>query len=215
MTRRAGRRGARRLAVMGALLGMLAASAGWADTLPGELPNAGTWSVGLHSGYTVSGDSGSRKIEKVPFHLRLGYTAFTGSPWFFPKGSLTVATEPFAAFVTKKHRGRGRQRRTASFEAGLMLPVLTYHFDIGLYLYPYIEGGLGVIYHDFQGYDLGGGFNFAEMAGGGLSYYWSDRFIIDLGYRFRHASNASLYDENRGLNTHTLVAGFSYLLPAR
>ena len=96
-----------------------------------------------------------------------------------------------------------------------MLPVLTYHFDIGLYLYPYVEGGLGVMYHDFQGYDLGGGFNFAEMAGGGLSYYWNDRFIIDLGYRFRHASNASLYDENRGLNTHTLMAGFSYLLPAR
>ena len=31
-----------------------------------------------------------------------------------------------------------------------MLPVLTYHFDLGIPFYPYIEGGLGVMYHNLQ-----------------------------------------------------------------
>ena len=183
----------------------------WAD----GLPNKGTWSFGMNSGYTISADSGSRKIDKVPVHLRIGYTAFTGSKWFIPKGSLEIATEPFGSIVTQKSQGGALERRKASFEVGLMLPVLTYHFDLGIPLYPYIEGGLGVMYHDFQGYDLGGGFNFAEMVGGGVKYFLDDNLAINLGYRFRHASNASLYDENRGLNTHTFTAGFSYLLPAQ
>lgn len=204
-------RGLRRLVVAGGLLGALTAPSGWAS----ELPDKGTWSFGTQSGYTISGDSGSRKIDKIPLHLRIGYTAFTGSKWFIPKGSLKIATEPFAAFVTQKSQGRGLQHRKASFEAGLMLPVLTYHFDIGLYTYPYIEGGLGVMYHDFQGYDLGGGFSFTEMVGGGVTYFLYDDMALNLGYRFRHASNASLYDENRGMNMHTFTAGFSYLFPSQ
>ena len=192
-------------------IAVLAASASLA--FGNDLPSKGTWSFGMQSAYSVSADSGSRKIDRVPVHLRIGYTAFKGSKWFLPSGSLEIATEPFGSIVTRKIQAGAREKRKASFEVGLMLPVLTYHFDAGLRLYPYIQGGLGVMYHDFQGYDLGGGFNFAEMVGGGATYFLDDNLTVNLGYRFRHASNASLYDENRGLNTHTFTAGFSYLLP--
>lgn len=94
-----------------------------------------------------------------------------------------------------------------------MLPVLSYHFDLGSRLSPYIEGGLGILYHDYQGYDLGDGFTFTEMAGAGLSYFLHDNVSLSLGYRFRHTSNASLYDENDGLNSHSLLAGVSFFLP--
>ena len=201
------------MAVMGGLLGLVSSSV-WAN----DLPNKGTWSFGMQSGYTISADSGSQKIEKVPVHLRIGYTAFKGSKWFLPKGSLEIATEPFGSLVTQKSQGGALERRKGSFEVGLMLPVLTYHFDLvdlGVPLYPYIEGGLGVMYHDFQGYDFGGGMTFAEMVGGGATYFLDDNLAVNFGYRFRHASNASLYDENRGLNTHSFTAGFSYLLPAQ
>lgn len=210
MTRKQVKRGLCALVAVGGMLG-LASSAVWAN----DLPKAGTWSLGMQSGYTISADSGSRKIEKVPVHLRIGYTAFQGSKWFLPKGSLEIATEPFGSILTQKSQGRGFERHKGSFEVGLMLPVLTYHFDLGIPFYPYIEGGLGVMYQDLQGYDLGGGFNFAEMVGGGGTYFIDDNLAINFGYRFRHASNASLYDENRGLNTHTFTAGFSYLLPAQ
>lgn len=195
--------------VMGAL-GMFVATPLWANDLPGK----GTWSFGMRSGFTVSDDTGTREIEKVPLHLHIGYTVFKGSKWFLPKGSLEIATEPFATLVTYKTQG-SVERHKANFEIGLMLPVLTYHFDLGIPAYPYIEGGLGIMYHDFQGYDLGGGFNFAEMAGGGVTYFLDTNLTVNLGYRFQHASNASLYDENRGFNTHTFMAGFSYLLPAQ
>ena len=210
MTKTQAKRGVWGVVVIGGMLGLFS-TAVWAN----DLPNKGTWSFGMQSGYTISADSGSRKIEKVPIHLRIGYTVFKGSKWFIPKGALEIATEPFGSIVTKDSQGSALEKREASFEVGLMLPVLTYHFDLGIPLYPYIEGGLGVMYHDFQGYDLGGGFNFAEMVGGGLKYFLDDNMALNLGYRFRHASNASLYDENRGLNTHTFTAGFSYLLPAQ
>ena len=192
------------------VLGMFVAPPLWADGLPGK----GAWSFGMRSGFTVSDDTGSREVEKVPIHLHIGYTAFKGSKWFLPKGSLEIATEPFASIATYKAQG-SVERHKANFEIGLMLPVMTYHFDLGIPAYPYIEGGLGVMYHDFQGYDLGGGFNFAEMAGGGVTYFLETNLAINLGYRFQHASNASLYDENRGFNTHTFMAGVSYFLPAQ
>ena len=67
-----------------------------------DLPSKGTWSFGMQSAYSVSADSGSRKIDRVPVHLRIGYTAFKGSTWFLPSGSLEIATEPFGSIVTRK-----------------------------------------------------------------------------------------------------------------
>ena len=178
----------------------------WAqDTVP-TAPREGSWNVGVRSGYSL----GQRSIDTVPINLHFGYILFKGAPWIFPEGAFEIATEPFLSPVTAESSLPGRR---ASIEAGLMLPVLTYHFDFGYRLSPYIEGGLGILYQDFQGYNLGGGLNFTEMAGAGLTYFLEDDLSINVGYRFRHSSNASLYDENRGLNAHSFLAGFSYFLP--
>ena len=178
----------------------------WAqDTLP-TAPQEGSWNVGVRSGYSF----GQRPIDTVPVNLHIGYTFFKGKLWILPESALEVGIEPFFSPVTAESDIPGRD---ASIEAGLMLPVITHHFDIGSRLSPYIEGGLGILYHDFQGYNLGGGFNFTEMAGAGLSYFLEDNLSINVGYRFRHSSNASLYDENVGLNAHSFLAGFSYFLP--
>ena len=187
-------------------------------------PAAGSWNVGLRSGYSIS----ERNIDSVPIHFHIGYILFKGKPGILPAGAFEIATEPFLSAVARHSNQRegstivrdggtgpvklGR-KRDASIEAGLMLPVLSYHFDLGSRLSPYIEGGLGILYHDYQGYDLGDGFTFTEMAGAGLSYFLHDNVSLSLGYRFRHTSNASLYDENDGLNSHSLLAGVSFFLP--
>ncbi len=183
-------------------------------------PAQGLWNVGLRSGYSIS----ERDVDSVPLNLHIGYILFQGKPWLFPEGAFEIATEPFLSAVvcdSNQREGSGvtqgirGRKRDASIEAGLMLPVLSYHFDLGARLSPYIEGGLGLLYHDYQGYDLGGGFSFTEMAGAGLSYVLDDNLSLTVGYRFRHTSNASLYDENDGLNSHIFLAGFSYFLPHR
>lgn len=193
--------------LLGCLVGILMFGVTLAQA-QNSVPEEGSWNVGVRSGYSI----GTRSIDTVPVNLHLGYTLFKGKPWILPEGAFEIATEPFFSPVTKESNIPGRR---ASIEAGLMLPVLTYHFDLGYRLSPYIEGGLGVLYHDFQGYNLGGGFNFTEMAGAGLSYFLDDNLAINVGYRFRHSSNASLYDENRALNSHSFLAGFSYFLPQR
>ena len=178
----------------------------WAQGAVPTAPQEGSWNVGVRSGYSI----GQRSIDTVPVNLHIGYIVFKGKPWIFPEGAFEIATEPFFSPVTAES---SLPSRDASIEAGLMLPVLTYHFDLGYRLSPYIEGGLGILYHDFTGYHLGGGLNFTEMAGAGLTYFLEENLSINIGYRFRHSSNASLYDENKGLNAHSFLGGFSYFLP--
>ncbi|MBI3799619.1 MAG: acyloxyacyl hydrolase [Deltaproteobacteria bacterium] len=176
----------------------------YADSL---LPQPGAWDVGLRSGYSI----GLKKhAEMVPIDLHIGYTLFKGQKWFLPPGSFEISTEPFVSVMTSI-----RPRNSGSIEMGLGLPTLTYYLDLGIPVYPYIEGGLGVLYTDLRGYHLGGHFSFLETAGVGASYFLNDHLALDVGWRFRHISNAGLYSSNVGLNSGIFLVGFSYFLPPR
>jgi lipid A 3-O-deacylase len=177
---------------------------GYADDL---LPRPGAWALGIRSGYSTS----SRKLDAVPVQIHVGYTLFNGEKWVFPSGALEIAVEPFVSAVTRVTRP---DKRSGSVEAGLMLPVLTYYLDLGSPIYPYIEGGLGALYHDIKGYGLGGGFSFVETVGGGVSYFLDENLMLTVGYRFRHMSNAGIYDDNKAVNSNIVLAGFSYFFPS-
>ena len=169
------------------------------------LPQAGGWNVGLRTGYSV----GLRKhAEMVPVNLRIGYMLFKGQKWFFPPGALEVGAEPFASVITSIRPGN-----SGSLELGVGLPMVTYYFDLGNRVYPYLEGGLGLLYTDLRGYHLGGHFSFAETVGVGAAYFLYDNLALNVGWRFRHISNANLYDDNVGLDSGIFLAGFSYFLP--
>jgi opacity protein-like surface antigen len=183
-----------------------AISSAQADDL---LPKAGTWSTGLRSGYTFSLDQ--KDVEMVPVHMHIGYTLFKGQPWILPEGAFEIAIEPFASVITKAEN----KKKTAhgSNEFGLALPVLTYHFNLGCGISPFIVGGLGVMYQDIRGLHLGGEFTFMETVGAGVSYFLNENMALSAEWRFRHMSNASIYKENAGLNSGIFLAGFSYYLP--
>ena len=165
----------------------------------------GTMEVGLRSGYNIGAD---RNADMIPVSLRLGYVLYSGKYKFLPRGALEVATEPFVSPITSVESGKD-----GSIEMGLALPMFTYHFDIGNHIVPYIEGGVGVMYTDLRGYRLGSHFQFLSQGGAGLSYFLTDNTALNLSWRFRHISNASLYDDNRGFNSYIFQAGFSYFLP--
>ena len=169
------------------------------------LPRAGTWEVGLKSGYLW----GLRKhADMVPINLRLGYTVFRGQWWIIPSGAFEVGAEPFVSVITSL-----RPHTQGDVEMGLGLPVLTYYFDTGTRLAPFIEGGLGVMYTPLRGYHLGGHFSFTECVGLGASYFLSKNVMINAAWRYRHISNANLYDDNAGLDSGVFLAGISYFLP--
>jgi hypothetical protein len=171
------------------------------------LPKPGAWSLGLRSGYTISLDR--KKVEMVPLHMHIGYTVFKGKPWLLPEGSFEIGVEPFMGLITETKK-KGSEGST---EFGLALPVLIYHFNLGHGLSPFVMGGLGVMYKDLRGLNLGGKFTFMETVGAGLSYFMNENVAVSAEWRFRHMSNASIYKENAGLNSGIFLAGFSYYLP--
>ena len=192
--------------ILGWMIGVLVLGGATSLRAADLLPQPGSWELGIRSGYSI----GQRHVDMVPVHLRIGYTLFKGKQWVIPRGALEIGIEPFASVITLISNPN---KRSGSLELGGALPVLTYYFDLGYGIYPYLEGGLGMLYTDLRVYHLGGHFSFMETFGTGVAYFLNDNVALNVGWRFRHISNASLYKDNAGLNSDVFMAGVSYFLP--
>ncbi|TFG94696.1 MAG: acyloxyacyl hydrolase [Calditrichales bacterium] len=87
-------------------------------------------------------------------------------------------------------------------------------FLAGARLTPYLEGGLGVAYTDFQvtdpeppGETQGSRFNFNPMVGIGLEFKGNSGGSFFAAVRLSHLSNADLNSENRGVNAVVFLVG--------
>jgi lipid A 3-O-deacylase len=74
-------------------------------------------------------------------------------------------------------------------------------------LLPYLEGGIGVIYTDFQVEGQGSRFNFNPQIGFGTEFKWDSGVPFFGTIRLNHISNAGLSSENRGVNSLVLMIG--------
>lgn len=75
-------------------------------------------------------------------------------------------------------------------------------------LLPYVEGGIGIIYTDFQVEGQGSRFNFNPQIGIGTEFKRADSdkpFFVAI--RLSHISNAGLSSENRGVNSYLIMVG--------
>lgn len=75
---------------------------------------------------------------------------------------------------------------------------------------PYIEGGIGVIYTDFQIRGQGLRFNFNPQLGIGTEIKAGNDNIYYLSLRLHHISNGNLDDENRGINSVMGMIGYYF-----
>ena len=87
-------------------------------------------------------------------------------------------------------------------------------FLAGDRLTPYLEGGLGVAYTDFQvtdphppGETQGSRFNFNPQIGIGLELKRKSNAPYFAAFRLSHISNADLNSENRGVNSVVFLVG--------
>jgi lipid A 3-O-deacylase len=74
-------------------------------------------------------------------------------------------------------------------------------------LLPYLEGGIGVIYTDFQVEGQGSRFNFNPQIGFGTEFKWDSGAPFFGTIRLHHISNGGLSGENRGVNSLVLMIG--------
>ena len=74
-------------------------------------------------------------------------------------------------------------------------------------LVPYLEGGIGVVYTDFQVEGQGSRFNFNPQIGIGMEFKVDSGKPFFTALRLSHISNAGLQDENRGVNSVVWMLG--------
>lgn len=85
--------------------------------------------------------------------------------------------------------------------------VLRYSYPILQKISLYIDFGLGMMFTSQHTYEQSTQFNFTDQGGGGISYALSKNKAINLGYRFRHFSNASIKEPNRGVEMDFILFG--------
>jgi opacity protein-like surface antigen len=74
----------------------------------------------------------------------------------------------------------------------------------------FIEGGAGVISESFNSPAVPNVFNFTPQIGAGFDIALTPRLALTAAYRFRHSSNAGIYQENHAFNVNFVQAGLTY-----
>lgn len=141
-------------------------------------------------------DAQSSKLNGVAVHpsWQIALTDPIGDGWW--RGSVALGVE--AAFL-------GIAEPTSAYGVGIT-PKLVYTLTSFGSLKPYLEGGGGPLWTNFNGRipEQGTDFNFLVWGGAGATYHLTARWALNAGIRFSHISNADTGSPNSGLN---------YLLP--
>ena len=82
------------------------------------------------------------------------------------------------------------------------------------WIQPFIDASVGFLYfqRDIPVPDSSR-FNFTPEAGLGVQFFLAPNYALTLGYKFHHISNAGISQNNPGMNSHVIYAGFSFLTP--
>ena len=135
-------------------------------------------------------------------HLGLGF-GFDASNKFLKVKShdmLEFVVEPFINPVCSPD---------SNVEVGCGL-LLKYAHSISNGFSPYIEAGTGGVYTTQDVEQQSTRWNFITQCGFGLHYFFREDRSLNIGYRFRHLSNAGIKDPNLGIDTHSFLVGFSF-----
>lgn len=164
----------------------------------------GKWlqEVGVFSGY-ITGDLKEKEdLRIVPLGMRFGFDLkpFTKKFGFNPKGMLEMIYEPFINHIIAPK---------SNVELGLAF-LFRYSYPLTGKLYPYIEAGSGLHYMTLQTREQSTQFNFIDQGGGGITYFLKKNLALDIGYRFRHISNAGIKEPNGGINANVYTVGLAY-----
>ena len=141
--------------------------------------------------------------EVIPLYLQFGFDIkpLLKRIHCNPKGDVRFLLEPFLNTVIGPD---------SNVEAGCDFLVKYSHPIINKINF-YIELGVGMMYSSQHTYEQATQFNFTEQAGGGLSFLFAENKTFNIGYRYRHFSNAGLDEPNGGVDVDFILCGISML----
>lgn len=74
----------------------------------------------------------------------------------------------------------------------------------------YCRAGIGLLYMSQHTDEQSTQFNFNELGGPGIQYFFTKNFAANVEYRMRHVSNAGIDQPNHGINSHIVLGGVTY-----
>ncbi|MFM8409474.1 MAG: acyloxyacyl hydrolase [Alphaproteobacteria bacterium] len=172
---------------------------------PGTAPDGSVSRHGIqHWGVKIGyGWSKQRQTGVIPFYGQVGWSF----PDWLDKPLLRWHLD--FQYVLEAWAGGTHSPYTSAFEIGVNPISLRLAWDRGQQFVPYLQGGLGVMYTSLQGVRTGGPFEFDELFGIGIEAFVTKRFALTVEYRYRHMSNAGIYEDNRGLDTQFVLFGIT------
>jgi lipid A 3-O-deacylase len=181
---------------------LLCAGLAWFSPVLAEEPPStmvGRQTVGLVVGGMLPvrvQDTQLSKVEGVAVHpsWQITLTDSIGERWW----SCSIALGVELALL-------GITQPTGAYGVGFT-PKLIYTFSSFGRVKPYIEGGGGPLWTNFDGRipEQGSDFNFLVWGGAGASWDLTSQLSLNAGLRFSHISNGGINEPNGGVN---------YLLP--
>ena len=163
----------------------------------------GRYEANLNSGALFSpfiATKGRPKIKYTLTELGLGFMLSEPKERAWWRGNFEFAGDGFGSAIFE---GSG------DYIAGATL-WLRYNFiQSSARLVPYTQIGGGFVFTDIDRGIVGQRFNFNLDVGFGFRYLLSERWALNLEYRYQHISNANLAPKNLGINAHGPMLGIS------
>ncbi len=146
-------------------------------------------------------ESQSSKLNGVAVHpsWHIALTDPIGNQWW--SGSIALGVEAALLGITQP---------TGAYGIGFT-PKIVYTLTSFGRVKPYVEGGGGPLWTNFDGRlpEQGSDFNFLVWGGAGASYELTAQWSLNAGVRISHISNGGTDSQNGGLNYLLPFAGVS------
>ena len=161
-------------------------------------------SVEILSGYFTGPLKNKTEYEAIPLLLGLHWDLnqpLHEKTGIDIKGDLDFAVEPFVSAVLGPN---------TNIEAGSNI-LFRYKLPFKGRVVPYLKAGIGALYMSQHVEEQSTQFNFLPQCGGGFSFFINKNTALNLEYRFRHLSNASLKEPNGGVEVDTYLFGIEFM----
>lgn len=194
-------------------------------------PSVGPWYFSLRSGLTLAQDTAYRsKGSDVANEYQTGWEMGTGvgyefkgfNSWLAPRAELELTYDQQLVDTSTTKGVKSTDPNAYGFQRNLDLMANGFlDFRLNRYLAPYVGGGVGVGYADFDRYGTSAGgvtmddndVGFVWQAMGGLGINISNSAMVDFGYRYQQNTGVTLKAEDGTTSTtdegkHVIMIGF-------
>lgn len=130
---------------------------------------------------------------------RWGFFLTEANNPFLGRLRLSLVLEGLVGSITDHNRG---------WDIGIT-PLLKLSYPFGRVL-GYIEGGAGMVWENIDSPSYAHTFHFSPQIGVGFDINLVGGYALSVAYRFRHTSNAGLYEENPAVNSNFIIIGLTY-----